>query len=505
MMLHISTLSFGITILALMLCGTALSYAYIYPFVAYILPLIISLPIYIISNNTAPKRALFSYIFAYAFIFNNSFWVFSSFDMAPDNIKYLKYISALLTTGIMAFPYSIIGLALQKAVIPQWLQYVALWCIIERAIGIFFPYIAIGNIAIQSQYLSQCFGLFGMYGMSFIIMVWSSILCAKKYAACFLVSIMLCYAYGYAIINSKIMLYDNQTEIAIIQPNLKHHMGDKTKAVEWFQKLTSMTENASINRYNKDDFQYVIWPEAALPYVLNDNIIILPELAKYLSSKQILFTGHDTIHYSLADKLYNAISVIDEKGSIIGSYRKNLLVPFGEYIPLRSIIGTLISKFSYGIMDFSSGNNVSALQIERHNIIPIICYESAFSWYISEFHTKADFILNITNDSWFGATTGPLRNWNTSRIRAIEYGLPLIRASTSGISGIISPYGETEKLLDLNTEGIVYGKLPKPRPIRTLYSATNAVFDKIWLYMQCIVVIITILSRKTKGKHINYS
>ena len=155
-------------------------------------------------------------------------------------------------------------------------------------------------------------------------------------------------------------------------------------------------------------------------------------------------------------RYYNSVVAL---GSEAGRYDKRHLVPFGEFIPFRSWIP--IPKITVGTVDFSRGSVRHSLTLPGlPPIKPLICYEAIFPE-MSEGAYPA-WILNITNDAWFGDSPGPYQHLAMSRVRAVEQGVPLIRVANTGMSAVIDSYGRVLKRLPLNTRGIIDTALPKP-------------------------------------------
>ncbi len=151
------------------------------------------------------------------------------------------------------------------------------------------------------------------------------------------------------------------------------------------------------------------------------------------------------------------------------TYDKAHLVPFGEYIPFRQFLH-LQSLAGMGI-DFSHGPGPRSLHIaSMPSFSPFICYEAIFSGEVIDRRDPPQFILNVTNDAWYGHTAGPYQHFAIARVRAVERGLPLIRVANTGISGIIDAYGRIETHLGLGQRGFIDGDLPQALAAPTFFS-----------------------------------
>ena len=151
---------------------------------------------------------------------------------------------------------------------------------------------------------------------------------------------------------------------------------------------------------------------------------------------------------------------------MVATYDKHHLVPFGEYIPLRWILVPLgLEKLTYGAIDFSRGPGAQTLSVDGlPPFSPLICYEVIFPGAVVGKGLRPAWLLNVTNDAWFGTSTGPYQHFASARFRSVEEGLPLVRAANTGISAVIDPYGRIIAELGLGREGVIDSTLPKPLP-----------------------------------------
>jgi apolipoprotein N-acyltransferase len=157
------------------------------------------------------------------------------------------------------------------------------------------------------------------------------------------------------------------------------------------------------------------------------------------------------------------VQAFDPAGRIIGTFDKFHLVPFGEYVPLRKWIP--IPAIAGGGFDFMAGHGPATMTVPGLPPVgPLVCYEVIFPGAVTAPGHRPGLLLNVTNDAWFGDSSGPRQHFAAARLRAIEEGLPLVRAAGTGISAIVDPYGRIVARLDLNREGVVTGPLPEALP-----------------------------------------
>ena len=213
----------------------------------------------------------------------------------------------------------------------------------------------------------------------------------------------------------------------------------------------------------------LVWPESAFPFILSRDPRALSRIAAALPSETVLITGAarlETTHPggTRHDAYYNAVQVIDHDGSILDSYDKVHLVPFGEYLPLRGWLDALgLRQFVHVPGGFEPGRVRRPIRAPGLPLIaPLICYEAIFPGEVVPPGERPGLLLNVTNDSWFGLTAGPYQHLAAARLRAIEEGLPLVRDANTGISAFIDPYGRILSQLPLGAQGLLDGPLFRP-------------------------------------------
>jgi apolipoprotein N-acyltransferase len=162
--------------------------------------------------------------------------------------------------------------------------------------------------------------------------------------------------------------------------------------------------------------------------------------------------------------VYNSIYVIDRDGSIASVYDKVHLVPFGEYLPLQRFLESLgLQQLTKQRGGFLAGDRHRLISIPgAAHALPLICYEIVFPGEIMPDGPRPGWIVNVTNDGWFGISSGPYQHLQQARVRAIEQGLPLVRAANTGISAVVDPVGRIINALPLGREGVIDSPLPRP-------------------------------------------
>ena len=159
--------------------------------------------------------------------------------------------------------------------------------------------------------------------------------------------------------------------------------------------------------------------------------------------------------------VYNSMLVINNQLEIVGEYRKQKLVPFGEFLPLEKLLGIIgLKKITEGYGSFLKGSNQKNLIFENLNILPLICYEIIFTKFIQKSDPKTNLIVNISEDGWFGKSIGPHQHFTKASFRAIEKNSFLIRSANKGISAIINNKGEIIKKLNPYETGNIELEVP---------------------------------------------
>ncbi len=240
---------------------------------------------------------------------------------------------------------------------------------------------------------------------------------------------------------------------------------DRARPSLWESQLQDYVSLSTKDR--PADVTHVIWGEAAVPptFFLNADERRRLAAAAAAPANGLLITGADR---ALNDgvkwtDIYNSLYALSPDGTIAATYDKTHLVPFGEYMPLRWLIP--YDKIAGGYGDFAAGTGLVTLSVPGlPPFTPLICYEAVFSGGVTPPETIAGtrprWLLNLTNDAWFGMSTGPYQHYATARLRAVEEGLSLVRVANTGISAVIDGYGRTVAELGLGERGVVDTRLP---------------------------------------------
>ena len=202
---------------------------------------------------------------------------------------------------------------------------------------------------------------------------------------------------------------------------------------------------------------HVIWAETAVPFYLSGSPEIRAAIGKATPKGGLTITG--ALRSGIGGRVWNSLFAIDEGGRVTGTYDKVHLVPFGEYVPFRRFLG--FAKVTQGGRDFSPGAGLATMELKGLPPAgPLICYEVIFPGSVVAPDRRPGWLLNITNDAWYGLTAGPYQHFAAARLRAVEEGLPVVRVANTGISGVVDAYGRVLARLGLGTKGTLDSGLP---------------------------------------------
>ena len=343
-----------------------------------------------------------------------------------------------------------------------------------------FSWFNFGQFALESSF-KHFFPVVGVHGLSFFILILSlalfNIFKLKdlKFFIPVLISFVIFYINIYAVnwtINSE-----DQIKVSIIQPNTENKLSySKNEIFERMKILETLTYEAK--KYSPD---IILWPEA--PLSLTYNSLQNNFYKKVLSNIDPHINLVSGSFYSANSSIYNSIINISSPDNI---YHKNHLVPFGEYLPFKNFLYSLYNIFGMNIVDVAKGTSIKSLIIKDFVAHPLICYESIFSEESLIKNNNIDFIINVSNDGWFGNTLAPYQHLDALRMRSLENQRYSIRAANTGISTIISPEGKVISLVPYGEKGITNNVIYKNNGITPLakygYSIVYLIMFTVFIF-----------------------
>lgn len=257
--------------------------------------------------------------------------------------------------------------------------------------------------------------------------------------------------------------------VRLVQPNAEQHLKWQPEFAEmFFQRQLNLTAQAPLTPAEAPDL--VVWSETAIPWALGQAGTALADISRASGGVPVALGA---LRFEGAT-LRNAMAVLGPEGQPQAIYDKHHLVPFGEYIPFAKVAERLgLRGLAVQMAGFSAGPGPELVDFGPLGLaLPLICYEAVFAHDVNAAPARPAFLLQVTNDAWFGTHAGPQQHLAQARMRVIEQGIPMARAANTGISAMIDPYGRIIAQLPLGVDGFVDAPLPAPlRP--TLYSRTG--------------------------------
>lgn len=351
-----------------------------------------------------------------------------------------------------------------------------------------FPWTAPGLAATGMGGLAQSASLIGMPGLTLLIALWASLPALLGFArrsrreviaACLLLALLpALWLWGVLRLGETVAGTATEVSVRIVQPNVSQDAkwrGDNARPI--FDKMKAMSAAATAARPDGImGIGVVIWPESALSFYIDESTQGLAELADMLPDGTALVLGalrRDTETEAQGNerRVYNSVLGLDSGANVVARYDKWRLVPGGEFLPFESILEPLgFRKVVTVPGSFAAGpgpRNITLPGLAAAGVL--ICYEAIFPHDLIDPAERPAWIINVTNDGWFGKSSGPYQHLAQARLRAIEQGLPLLRAANTGISAIIDGKGRIEAELGLGEEGVLDGSVPLALP-PTLYA-----------------------------------
>ncbi len=394
--------------------------------------------------------------------------------------------------------------------VPRIVVLAAGWTLMEWLRGQLFtgfPWNPIGSAWVVSDVALQLASFAGVLGLGFITVLGATFMVLPFHKTPELqwrrfVPTMVCLLIVFLPGIFRPGLYDPLTyhadiRLRIVQPNIPQKL-------KWLRSLRDEHLETYLSLSARPAVvapTHLIWPETAVPFVVSRDSARRQKMASVIPQNGLLLTG--SIRTSDRGvrpfQLWNSLHALSAAGAIEKTHDKFHLVPFGEYIPLRRLLVDFfgLKKVTAGRTDFSAGLGPRTLKVPTlPSFSPLICYEVIFPDKVVAAKSRPDWLLNITNDAWFGTSSGPYQHFAMARLRAVEQGLPLVRAANTGISGVIDPYGRVIKQLFLNDQGVVDSRLPKPTTAPTSYSRYG---DWPTLFLAILVLMILIWRAQRTG------
>jgi apolipoprotein N-acyltransferase len=441
--------------------------------------------VWLLDGVQTKKGALWvGWLFSFGYLAFSLYWLTFALFVAIDQYWWLvPFASSGLAFGLSI--YFGIGTCLATVVprerpLARILALVAMWSLAEWVVGHFltgFPWNLPGYAWTEFPWLIQSASWIGIYGVTLLVLLAPALAALLgnplvtaaqgRRAAIAGGGIVLAAMIAGAIrLPAEPMPTVPDIRLRLVQPAIQ-------QSLKWVEGMydENLKRHMDLSLLpSEKPPTAIIWSEAAEPFPLEGH----PQNAKFIGSMlkpgQLLITGIDRdMSRETPPTFRDSIQVLDSAGSILATYDKFHYVPFGEYMPLGKYL-PFIKAVAVGSIEPTAGPGPQTIRLPGLPPAgPLICYEVIFPNDVVDRSDRPDWLVDVTNDAWFGLSAGPYQHFAMMRVRSVEEGLPLANAANDGISGVVDPYGRVTARLGLGKIGVVDADLPKPLP-PTFYS-----------------------------------
>ncbi len=431
--------------------------------------------------SPASKKKLFfrGYVFGFAFYATGFVWINNA--LLIDDNKFVMFVPLVfMAIGLffgLFWALPALAMAWGKNIYARALIFCSMFVFFEwirSFIFTGFPWNLLGTALGFSPKLLQGAAYAGVYGISLLLLL---VLCGgaiflagalrrQMYwgSLCFVV-IPLFFFYG---TSQKYKEYERGNIVArLVQPSIPQTFKwDAMSAYKNFRRYIDLSVSKPLAGVN-----LVVWGETATPYYLDMDDVHLQEITEAVPSEGVLVTGLLRVGMENGEYVpYNSLFVINKAGAIKDYYDKSHLVPFGEYLPFREYLPDFMRPVANVVGNLGKGEALKSISVEGLPLMGgAICYESIFPSEVIDAKRKPELLLVLANDGWYGVSAGPAQHLAAAQLRAVEEGITVIRSANTGISAVITPYGDIMGRIELNQEGISDVVLPKELTHKTLY------------------------------------
>ena len=416
---------------------------------------------------------LYGWLFGFGYFVSNLYWISISLTF-DESFKFLIPLTIILVPGFLALFYALIAFLFvifkTKKILSSFFLFSLIFGLIEFLRGSIltgFPWNLIAYSFSNHLEILNITSIIGTYSFNLFcisLFVSPSVFILrdnrKDIGVCiaFLITTISFFVYGSQNIEkfkkAEMNKYDYKIRIVGSNINIDRFYNniDPISAIEDLIEISSPKKNEKI---------FFVWPEGILPGISQEQLIEYNWLFKdKFNENHLLAIGiNSKLKENQTTKYFNSFSIYDHNLNLINSYNKINLVPFGEFLPFEKIFKNIgLKTITNNYQSYSKGTKRNIIDINESNfslkILPLICYEIIYSGKIFE-NNNFDFIINISEDGWFGQSIGPKQHFVHSIFRAVESGKYVLRSANNGITAIINPLGVVEKQLDLNKSGYV--------------------------------------------------
>ena len=453
--------------------------------------------------------------FGFGYFLNGFWWASLSFFVEPEIFGWMAPLAIIFATAFFALFWALATLVAGYVWRPGWRRILVFTVAMSAAeylrakILPGFPWNGPGHAFLEFWVLAQSAAVVGLYGLNFLAFFVFSAPAALldkfnsvrssgirlNVVAVFVLALMT--LFGFHQVRFAESGLDTGVKMRIVQPNIPQQ--DKWAYENRGEIIHKLVEMSGSNL--DPETSVVIWPESAFPFLMTQEKGDEIEFTKNIAGRSYLIAGAVRRQKQEVDPNYfNSVYVIDPDGVVRDIYDKVTLMPFGEYLPLTSTLSYFgLENLARSFGGLSSGVTRRSLSIPNvPKSSPLICFEIIFPNSVLTEEGNAQWIVNITNDAWFGNSPGPYQHFAQSRLRAIEEGIPVVRSANTGISGIIDAFGRVVKRLEVGETGSIDGILPSSNS--TSQFAWIRRYAHILLALVAICIVVTGRRTLNSGK-----
>jgi apolipoprotein N-acyltransferase len=418
--------------------------------------------LFALKDRTLKEGLIIGWCYGVAMFGTSVYWIYTAIHQFGDAPPILAgFITALLVMAMAIYP-SLLSAMLcrffpQNNLVRILLAFPALWVLFEILRGWVltgFPWLFIGNAEIGNP-LSAFAPIGGVWLVSWITVLLASLLYAATQFPRRLIPWTGIALVGLASLGvSKIQWttpVDKSISVALVQGNVAQLMRWDPKHM---RDIIDTYENLTLHNLNQD---LIIWPEAAIPLPLPISFPLFERIGNFLSERNIALIAGVPVELPDGQHFYNSLIGV---GNAEGLYHKSHLVPFGEYVPFERWLRGVIAFFDLPMSSMISGSTSQPpLTAQGYRFAPAVCYEIAYPMFVQNISKNADFILTVSNDTWFGESIGPAQHLQIAQFRALENGKYVLRATNTGLTTIIAPDGSIEAISPQFTQTVLLGTI----------------------------------------------
>jgi apolipoprotein N-acyltransferase len=481
-------------------CLSVLSFApfHLWPLLAFVLPGFIWLLDGVVAEETPAgkprwrRAGVLGWWFGFGYFLAGLYWIGFAFFVEAEKFAWLVPLGvAALPAGLAIFSALAAGVAVQywRPGIHRIFVFAAAFFLADWLRGHIltgFPWNLWGYALAGNDAIAQTASIVGIYGLTLLTLLilaspaaladpapqqltrrWSfPALCASL--------LILCWGWGTLRLSMATADLVPETRLRIVQGNIPQAEKWKPENRQWiFDRLFQLSRSGAGSEPNARP-THLIWPETAVPvlFVLNGAILhddvrqafadLVPEGGSFIvGAERVDGAKRADGRYDI-QRVFNSLFVLGGGAAIRDTYDKTHLVPFGEYLPFEAALTAIgIKQLTHANTGFDSGAGRPLLSTPGAPAFsPLICYEAIFPGRAVMADARPGWLLNLTNDAWFGISSGPYQHLHQARLRAIEEGLPLVRAANTGISAVIDAHGRILAALPLGEQGVLDHALP---------------------------------------------